>query len=39
LEKTFKIIELGEDPNDTESESGSDPEPEIDLYKEGEMPF
>lgn len=33
LEKVFKKIEKGEDPNDNESISGSDSEPEEDLYK------
>lgn len=38
IEKTFKRIEKGEDPNDNESISGSDSEPELDIFKPGELP-
>lgn len=34
LIKNFSIIEAGGDPNDNESVSGSDSNPEMDLYPE-----
>ena len=38
LEQNFKIIEAGGDPNEVESISGSDSEPEADLFLEDENP-
>lgn len=39
LEQNFKIIEQGGDPNDYESDTGSDSQPEIDLYDDGDFPY
>ncbi|KAL4478961.1 hypothetical protein ABPG72_019398 [Tetrahymena utriculariae] len=37
LEKAFKKIDKGEDPNDQESASGSDSEAEVDIFKDKEL--